>query len=262
MSEMQPCSVSRCGAATSQRCDCCGRPFCSAACSQAAWAEHRSGGESVREASRGCDELCAPKAEVGAEVHVPSEYEGEAAAPVEAEAAALLPHACAGKSPAEKLASTEPVLKCAFPPCDLPRIGFCTRCLLVGWCSAGHQKAHWKAGHKAACAPAETRLVPALSWEQRVMAEAKAAAPASHTTSASATCSGRALQRTSSSPLICCPRRLTRLCQVPQRRSTAASRSLRLAAASKGERSDAANIKQVMAQMTRRKRHASRESTK
>ena len=68
---------------------------------------------------------------------------------------------------------------CAYPPCDLPRIGFCTRCLLVGWCSVAHQKAHWKAGHKAVCAPAETRLVPVLSWEQCVMAKAKAAAPPS-----------------------------------------------------------------------------------
>jgi TPR repeat protein len=49
----------------------------------------------------------------------------------------------------------------------------------VGWCSTAHQKAHWKAGHKAACRPAETKLVPYMSWEQRIMAEAEAAAPAS-----------------------------------------------------------------------------------
>ena len=64
-------------------------------------------------------------------------------------------------------------------PCDLPRIGFCTRCLLVGWCSVEHQKAHWRKGHKAMCVPAERRLVPYLSWDQRIMAEATEASSAS-----------------------------------------------------------------------------------
>ena len=182
MPEMHFCSVSRCGAPTSLRCDCCGRPFCSVACSQAAWAEHCSGGgEPSRSDGAGGGELPAPasivegdKVASKAPARAKSTGEEEAAPAAEASEEAAAPRAGAGKENGPGAA-----LMCAYPPCDLPRIGFCTRCLLVGWCSVAHQKAHWKEGHKAVCLPAETRLVPVLSWEQRVMAEAKAAAPAS-----------------------------------------------------------------------------------
>ena len=180
MPDMPPCSVSRCGAPTLRRCDCCGRPFCSAACSQAAWAVHRSGGagEPARVEGEGGAELPAPEPVLGEGAPVRLKAMSEEAAPTPP-AEAAPPHAGAGKAPANEVEETDPARICAYPPCDLPRIGFCTRCLLVGWCSVAHQKAHWKAGHKAVCAPAETKVVPYVSWEQRVMAEAKAAAPAS-----------------------------------------------------------------------------------
>ena len=184
MPEMLPCAVSCCGAPTSRRCGACGQlPVCSLACAQAAWPEHRSactGALEKRKDTSG-DWLPTPEPILAADAPVRSKSKGDKAtsAAEEPEESAAAPHAGAGKAPAEEEAKEPAALMCAYPPCDLPRIGFCTRCLLVGWCSVAHQKAHWKAGHKAACAPAETRLVPVLSWEQRIMAEAAAAAPAS-----------------------------------------------------------------------------------
>jgi len=134
----------------------------------AGWAEHREGctGERARLRGKAGDWLSAPEPTIGAD-----EVE-EAPARPKAKGA---PHAGAGKAPGAD--DEEPL--CAYRSCPIPRIGVCTRCRAMGWCSTEHQKAHWKAGHKAVCAPAETRLVPVLSWEQRVMAEARAAAPAS-----------------------------------------------------------------------------------
>ena len=181
MPEMLLCAVSLCRRPTSRRCGACRQlPLCSLACAQAAWPEHRSsclGAPEKRKDERGdWQPVPEPLLAVEAPEQVRFEGEEEKTAPF----LAVLPHAGAGKAPVEEAEKKElSALICAYPPCDLPRIGFCTRCLLVGWCSVEHQKAHWKAGHKAACAPAETRLVPVLSWEQRIMAEAKAAAPSS-----------------------------------------------------------------------------------
>ena len=179
MPTMLPCTVVRCGASTLLRCGACGTAaFCSLACAAEEWPEHRSGcfGPLAKRKDMSGDWLPAPEPIMAAEAPARSRLKGEDAEPA-AEESAVSPHAGAGKAPVEE--DTDPAKMCAYPPCDLPRIGFCTRCLLVGWCSVAHQKAHWKAGHKAACAPAETRLVPVLSWERRIMAEAKSAAPAS-----------------------------------------------------------------------------------
>jgi len=167
---MLPCSILRCGASTPLRCGACGRvPLCSLACAETGWAEHREGctGERARLKGKAGDWLPAPEPAIGAD-----EVE-EAPARSKAKGA---PHAGAGKAPD---ADDEEEPLCAYRSCPIPRIGVCTRCRAMGWCSTEHQRAHWKAGHKAVCAPAETRLVPVLSWEQRVMAAATAAAPAS-----------------------------------------------------------------------------------
>ena len=178
---MLPCTVVRCGASTLLRCGACGTAaFCSLACAAEEWPEHRSacfGPLAKRQGVIG-DWLPAPEPLLAVDAPARSTLKGENAKLADEESA-LPPHAGAGAAPAEEEAKEPAALMCAYPPCDLPRIGFCTRCLLVGWCSVEHQKAHWKAGHKAVCAPAETKVVPCISWEQRIMAEAAAAAPAS-----------------------------------------------------------------------------------
>jgi TPR repeat protein len=48
----------------------------------------------------------------------------------------------------------------------------------VGYCGAEHQRKDWPA-HKAVCRKGEFGVVPVLSWEQRMLAEAAVAAPVS-----------------------------------------------------------------------------------
>jgi TPR repeat protein len=69
--------------------------------------------------------------------------------------------------------------RCALPSCGAPGAARCAACKAAFYCGADHQRAHWKA-HKLECqALCEAGGAPALSWEQRVLAEAHAAAPAS-----------------------------------------------------------------------------------
>jgi TPR repeat protein len=62
--------------------------------------------------------------------------------------------------------------------CGKADAAVCARCRLVGYCGAEHQRKDWPA-HKAVCHKGEFGVVPVLSWEQRMLAEAHAAAPAS-----------------------------------------------------------------------------------
>jgi TPR repeat protein len=62
--------------------------------------------------------------------------------------------------------------------CGKSDAAVCGRCRLVGYCGAEHQRKDWPT-HKAVCRKGETRVVPVLSWEQRMLAEAAAPAPAS-----------------------------------------------------------------------------------
>ena len=141
-----------CGASTSLVCASCLKArFCSPACAAAAWAGHRA--------------ACA-------EFSVLAELPEEALPPV---------------PPAAPLASmTEPDAGApafagsgfACAACGSTNAAVCARCRLVGYCGAEHQKKDWPA-HKAVCRKGEFRVVPVLTWEQRMLAEATAAAPAS-----------------------------------------------------------------------------------
>jgi TPR repeat protein len=62
--------------------------------------------------------------------------------------------------------------------CGSSNAAVCARCRLVGYCGAEHQRKDWPA-HKAVCRKGEFGVVPVQSWEQRMLAEAAAAAPAS-----------------------------------------------------------------------------------
>jgi TPR repeat protein len=62
--------------------------------------------------------------------------------------------------------------------CGSSNAAVCARCRLVGYCGAEHQRKDWPA-HKAVCRKGEFSVVPVQSWEQRMLAEAHAAAPAS-----------------------------------------------------------------------------------
>jgi TPR repeat protein len=144
-----------CGASSPLVCACCLKTrFCSPACAAAAWAGHRA--------------ACA-------EFSVLAELPDEALAPV---------------PPAAPLASMEPAAGAGAGAFEHPGTGFdcavcgkadaavCARCRLVGYCGAEHQKKDWPT-HKSVCRKGETRVVPVLSWEQRMLVEAHAAAPAS-----------------------------------------------------------------------------------
>jgi TPR repeat protein len=144
-----------CGASSPLVCASCLKTrFCSPACAAAAWAGHRA--------------ACA-------EFSVLAELPDEALAPV---------------LPAAPVASIEPAAGAGVGAFEHPGTGFecavcgksdaavCARCRLVGYCGAEHQKKDWPT-HKAVCRKGETRVVPVLTWEQRMLAEAHAAAPAS-----------------------------------------------------------------------------------
>jgi TPR repeat protein len=127
-----------------------------------------------------CSRLCADKAWAGhrdacAEFSVLAELPDEALAPV---------------PPAAPLASMEAAAGAGAGAFEHPGTGFCCavcgktdaavcgRCRLVGYCGAEHQRKDWPA-HKSVCRKGEFGVVPVLSWEQRMLAEAAAAAPAS-----------------------------------------------------------------------------------
>jgi TPR repeat protein len=148
-----PCAA--CGEETSLVCAACLiTHFCSRPCAAKAWAGHRS--------------ACA-------EFSVLAELPDETLAPV---------------PPAAPLASMEPAAGAGAGAFEHPGTGFecavcgkadaavCARCRLVGYCGAEHQRKDWPA-HKSVCRKGETRVVPVLSWEQRMLAEAHAASPAS-----------------------------------------------------------------------------------
>ena len=95
--------------------------------------------------------------------------------------------------PAAPLASTEPVAHAgagssepavfagsgfACAVCGSSNAAVCARCRLVGYCGTDHQRSDWPT-HKAVCRKGEFGVVPVLTWEQRMLAEAAAAAPAS-----------------------------------------------------------------------------------
>jgi TPR repeat protein len=155
---LAPCAA--CGASTPLVCASCLKAhYCSPACAAGAWAGHRA--------------ACA-------DFTVLAALPDEALAPV---------------PPAAPLASTEPAagagagapafagsgFACAV--CGSSNAAVCARCRLVGYCGAEHQRKDWPA-HKAVCRKGEFSVVPVLSWEQRMLAEAAAAAPASRAATA------------------------------------------------------------------------------
>jgi TPR repeat protein len=144
-----------CGASTPLVCASCLKArFCSPACASAAWAGHRA--------------ACA-------ELSVLAELPDEAMAPVPPAAplASMAPAAGAGAG-APAFAGSG--FACAV--CGSSNAAVCARCRLVGYCGAEHQRKDWPT-HKAVCRKGETRVVPVLSWEQGMLAEAHAPAPAS-----------------------------------------------------------------------------------
>ncbi len=54
---------------------------------------------------------------------------------------------------------------------------------MVGYCGAEHQRKDWSV-HKAVCHKGEFGIMPVQTWEQRMLAEAAAAAPSSLATNA------------------------------------------------------------------------------
>jgi TPR repeat protein len=126
--------------------------FCSPACAAAAWAGH----------SAAC-----------ADFSVLAELPKDALVPV---------------PPAAPLASTDAAVGAGVGAFEHPGTGFavcgksdaavCGRCRRVGYCGAEHQRKDWPT-HKAVCRKGEFGVVPVQTWEQRLLAEAYAAAPAS-----------------------------------------------------------------------------------
>jgi hypothetical protein len=148
---LSPCIV--CGDETSLVCAVCLKShFCSRPCAAKAWAGHRA--------------ACA-------EFSVLAELPEDALAPV---------------PPAAPLASMERGAGVGAPAysgsgfacavCGSSNAAVCARCRLVGYCGAAHQRTDWPR-HKSVCRKGEFGVVPVLSWEQRMLAEAAAAAPAS-----------------------------------------------------------------------------------
>jgi TPR repeat protein len=147
-----------CGASTPLVCASCLKArFCSPACAAAAWAGHRAA----------CAEFI-----VLAELPEKAPSPVLPAAPLASMELAAGAGAGAGALPAFAGSGFE----CAV--CGSPNAAVCARCRRVGYCGADHQRKDWKA-HKAVCRKGEFGVVPVLSWEQRMLAAAVAAAPAS-----------------------------------------------------------------------------------
>ena len=146
-----------CGASSPLVCASCLKTrFCSPACAAAAWAGHRA--------------ACA-------ELSVLAELPDEALAPVPPAAPLASMELAAGAGAgASEYSPAGTGFDCAV--CGKSDAAVCARCRLVGYCGAEHQRKDWPT-HKAVCRKGETRVVPVQSWEQRMLAEAAAAAPAS-----------------------------------------------------------------------------------
>jgi len=150
-----PTLCAACGASTSLVCASCLKArFCSPACAAAAWAGHRAACAEFSVLARLPDEALAP-------------------VPLAAPLASMEPAAGAGAGAFENPGTG---FECAV--CGKSDAAVCARCRLVGYCGAEHQRKDWPR-HKAVCRKGETRVVPVLTWEQRMLAEAAAAAPAS-----------------------------------------------------------------------------------
>jgi TPR repeat protein len=148
-----PCSS--CGASTSLVCAVCLKAhFCSRPCAAKAWPGHRAACAEFAVLAAQPDDALAP---------VPQ------AAPL----ASMKPAVGAGTGAWE-----HPGTGFACAVCGKTDAAVCARCRLVGYCGAEHQRKDWPA-HKAVCRKGEFGVVPVLSWEQRMLAEAAAAAPAS-----------------------------------------------------------------------------------
>jgi TPR repeat protein len=144
-----------CGASSPLVCASCLKTrFCSPACAAAAWAGHRAACAEFSVLARLPDEALAP-------------------VPLAAPLASMEPAAGAGAGAFENPGTG---FECAV--CGKSDAAVCARCRLVGYCGAEHQRKDWPT-HKAVCRKGETRVVPVLTWEQRMLAEAAAAAPAS-----------------------------------------------------------------------------------
>jgi TPR repeat protein len=143
-----------CGEETSLVCAACLKTrFCSRPCAAKAWAGHRAA----------CAEFAVLEA-----------LPDEALSPV-LPAAPLASMESAGAG-ASEYSPTGTGFDCAV--CGKEDAAVCARCRLVGYCGAEHQRKDWPT-HKLVCRKGETRVVPVLTWEQRMLAEAHAAAPAS-----------------------------------------------------------------------------------
>ena len=157
-SEPSPAPCAACGASSLLVCASCLKArFCSPACAAAAWAGHRA--------------ACAA-------FIVLAELPDEAPAPVPPAApmASMEPAARAGAGSSEPAAFAGSGFACAV--CGSSNAAVCARCRLVGYCGAEHQRKDWPT-HKAVCRKGVFDVVPVLTWEQRMLAEAHAAAPAS-----------------------------------------------------------------------------------
>jgi TPR repeat protein len=148
-------ACSACGASSPLVCASCLKTrFCSPACAAAAWAGHRAA----------CSEFSVLEA-----------LPDEALAPVPPAALLVSMESAAGAG-AGAFERPGTGFDCAV--CGKSDAAVCGRCRLVGYCGAERQRKDWPA-HKAVCRKGETRVVPVLTWEQRMLAEAHAAAPAS-----------------------------------------------------------------------------------
>ena len=151
VSVLSACST--CGASTPLVCASCLK---APACAAAAWAGHRA--------------ACA-------EFSVLAALPDEAPAPVPPAAPLALMETAAGAGAgASEYSPAGTGFVCAV--CGKPDAAVCARCRLVGYCGADHQRKDWPA-HKAVCRKGDFSVVPVLSREQRMLAEAHEAAPAS-----------------------------------------------------------------------------------
>ena len=144
-----------CGEETSLVCAACLKTrFCSRPCAAKAWAGHRAA----------CAEF-AVLAKLPVDVLAP--------VPPAAPLASMEAAAGAGNGAYEHPGTG---FECAV--CGKADAAVCARCRLVGYCGAEHQRKDWPA-HKLVCRKGDFGVVPVLTWEQRMLAEAHAAAPAS-----------------------------------------------------------------------------------
>ena len=153
---LSPCAA--CGASTSLVCAACLKThFCSRPCAAKAWAGHRA--------------ACA-------EFSVLAALPDDALAPVPPAAplASMKRAAGAGAGSSEPAAFAGSGFDCAV--CGAANSAVCARCRLVGYCGVEHQRKDWPT-HKSVCRKGEFGVAPVQTWEQRMLAEAHAAAPSS-----------------------------------------------------------------------------------